>query len=731
METKISVSDEKHLTRAIEKAATIATVNDSLDRNELLANQLKAEGVDCRFAKVASAAFNKRITVLTFQKTADEHRAEPFALTDDSKVYELMGGETQTKTASATTPAFRIGIWTASAPMNKTASAYRGKPCYEDTVDCDTFKEHIESVIEKHSAEFSKLAGLYESLQSKVKCDAEDIASYFQKDACRSFEFTTAVNVYGDAFENVMKDYLPESVSFAKTAFAVKPGTAVFRKIDTLIKEAAALKDLEDFICYYGKGLAEFSKTASALGNFMAKAAFHGLLKEAGLGAINTVGNIALRSALTAGLNAKDNVHDVLSSTGKSFNIGMQNALNMYNAGNVIGMAPNDVLDAEFLIKDRFRDRLMGWSDMSADPQFAMYPAEQVFAATQKAMDTDSSLERPDRREVLRTTVGQLLAQNNRFSTADVAALSTTLKNLTGTGGNASNIAASAVSSDKITGTEKPVLNNMLDALPEYKRTDVKGMIEDTAKYIEERRKEHMEERAAAIAAAADAEEAERRAKQEEEQKEQRYADRKQKELDKEEAKKRQDQLDEERRQSASDYQKFQERERQKDRDAAAAAAADSNKTYRQALAIQARLARKGLGSFNIPQPPSTPSFDTSSNYQNTGNDNGNGNSGRSKEPKQPKGNSNIHPKAWTDVSQAVEWAKHFGFSQARFDDTAPEGTTPKNLMSEDYNQGAYQRAQQLGLSQDVLDAYIDEGYKEYIAKNNEADTDESEQSES
>ena len=593
METKISVSDEKHLTRAIEKAATIATVNDSLDRNELLANQLKAEGVDCRFAKVASAAFNKRITVLTFQKTADEHRAEPFALTDDSKVYELMGGETQTKTASASTPAFRIGTWNASAPMNKTASAYRGKPCYEDTVDCDTFKEHIESVIEKHSAEFSKLAGMYESLQSKVKCDAEDIAAYFQKDACRSFEFTTAVNVYGDAFENVMKDYLPESVSFVKTAFAVKPGTAVFRKIDTLIKEAAALKDLEDFIGYYGKGLSEFSKTASALGNFMAKAAFHGLLKEAGFGAINTVGNIALRSALTAGLNAKDNVHDVLSSTGKSFNTGMQNALNMYNAGNVIGMAPNDVLDAEFLIKDRFRDRLMGWSDMSADPQFAMYPAEQVFAATQKAMDTDSSLERPDRREVLRTTVGQLLAQNNRFSTADVAALSTTLKNLTGTGGNASSIAASAVSSDKITGTEKPVLNNMLDALPDYKRTDVKGMIEDTAKYIEERRKEHMEERAAT-------EEAGRRTKQEEEQKEQRDADRKQKDLDKEEAKKRQDQLDAERRQSASDYRRFREEQAKLQEERAKRQEA----LYEKYLDTQLQMVQNRAGNLRLAPPP-------------------------------------------------------------------------------------------------------------------------------
>jgi hypothetical protein len=208
METKISVTDEKHLTRAIEKAATIATVNDSLDRNELLANQLKAEGVDCRFAKVASAAFNKRITVLTFQKTADEHRSEPFALTDDAKVYSLMGGKTQEKTASVASPTFKIQTYTAGR-MQKAASVPVSKPRYEHTVDCDTYKLHVESMIEKQAAEFSKITGMYESLQSKVKEDAETLANYFQKSACSSFEFTTAVNCFGDSFKDAISDYLP------------------------------------------------------------------------------------------------------------------------------------------------------------------------------------------------------------------------------------------------------------------------------------------------------------------------------------------------------------------------------------------------------------------------------------------------------------------------------------------------------------------------------------------
>ena len=58
----------------------------------------------------------------------------------------------------------------------------------------------------------------------------------------------------------------------------------------------------------------------------------------------------------------------------------------------------------------------------------------------------DTSMERPDQREVLRAQVAQLLAQNNRVSTADIAALATTLKALGASRPNASEQAAAAVS---------------------------------------------------------------------------------------------------------------------------------------------------------------------------------------------------------------------------------------------------------------------------------------------
>jgi predicted NBD/HSP70 family sugar kinase len=701
METKISVTDEKHLTRAIEKAATIATVNDSLDRNELLANQLKAEGVDCRFAKVASAAFNKRITVLTFQKTADEHRSEPFALTDDAKVYSLMGGKTQEKTASVASPTFKIQTYTAGR-MQKTASVPVSKPRYEHTVDCDTYKLHVESMIEKQAAEFSKITGMYESLQSKVKEDAETLANYFQKSACSSFEFTTAVNCFGDSFKDAISDYLPHGTDFTKTASAVMPDTYIFQKIATLIKESQAVKDLEAFISYYGRGLAEFSKTAGMLGDFLAKADYLGITKQAG--GIPPTLAIMGRSAIIQALNAKDQAHDLVDSTSKAFATGLGNAINMYNAGNIIGMAPNDVLDAEFLIKDRFRDRLMGWSDMSADPQFAMYPAEQVFAATQKAMDTDSSLERPDRREVLRTTVGQLLAQNNRFSTADVAALSTTLKNLTGTGGNPANIAATGVSSEKVTGTEKPELNSITDALPPYKRLDFKGQMAELQKDVEA----YAKQKADAAAAAQAAEETKARAKAQEESDAKAKAE--QEEKDKKHKEERAADAAE-RRQAASDYQEFQARERQKDRDATEAAAARSDKTYRQALAIQAMIARKGQGTFTLPTPPTPPTVDTATSDSTKAP----GGTQKDKPKDKPKEKEthdfdrNIpkppqHVNAWTTKDQALNWASRLGFAE-RSKDTS--------YMDTEYNQGAYDRGIALGATPAEMQAAYNRGVAE------------------
>lgn len=95
------------------------------------------------------------------------------------------------------------------------------------------------------------------------------------------------------------------------------------------------------------------------------------------------------------------------------------------------GKSPSEVLDSEFLVKDRSADRLMAISDMMADPMLAKQAAPGVlFALANKAMDLDPRLEQPEQRELLRVYMAKLLPQNGQVDDATIAALSTIESNL-------------------------------------------------------------------------------------------------------------------------------------------------------------------------------------------------------------------------------------------------------------------------------------------------------------
>lgn len=427
MENKISSSDERHLTNAIENAAVLAKNDSSRDRNKLLADELKKEGVDSRFAKVASCAFNKRFTVMHFKETPDEHKAEPFELTDGDKVQELMTGDSLEKAASVEVP-FEISV---SMPaMEKAASAAPERKPWEDTVSYDQLVRHVENVMTKQAAAIYEVLQKQRDVEQEAGLLADELADYFVKNASADYEFSSLVNHYGDRFQNAMQNKLPEETDWSRSADdAVLFGKPVFDKVAKLIEKYEASENLKFALEKYGEGLTEFCKSAGVLGNVITKLEA-GLLKSAApsVGVELAKESIPLAGAVTqVGIGAGDSLlNGIYNTTGNA----ISNAYAMYQAGNAAHMAPHEILDADFLTKDRYRDRLLGWSDMTADSQFSMYPAEQVFLATQKAMDMDTTLERPDKREVLRAYVAQLLAQNNRLSTADISALAQTLRGL-------------------------------------------------------------------------------------------------------------------------------------------------------------------------------------------------------------------------------------------------------------------------------------------------------------
>lgn len=436
MEKKISADTERVMTQAIEKAAMLVNGKDdseNINRDEILAKCLMDANVDSKFAKLASAAFNRRSTVLRFQKTADEHKADTFPLTDGETVLRYMGGNSSMDKAASEKPvavaSFSMTVVAEAPAMKKTASENTVTHIrYEDRVPYDIFERHLESMLQKQAAAHSQLIGDLHMLGGSIAEQKEQVAEALSK--VGSFEFSTMCNIYGDKLEKVVGDKLTDK-EFNKTAAAVNPNTPLSRKIARLINDVEKYEVLNDAIADYQEGLGEFSKTAAEIADSMHKSAsiLGDLIRTPaaiGLGGLNTAE--AMRRAYTDQAIA-----------------GFGDAVAMGRAGTDIGVSPSKILDANFLSRDRHMDRLLGWSDMAADPAFSMYPSEQVFLATQKAMDTDKTLERPDRRELLRAQVGQLLAQNNRQDMAQLSALAATLKAMQGAGQGGAEAARAAV----------------------------------------------------------------------------------------------------------------------------------------------------------------------------------------------------------------------------------------------------------------------------------------------
>ena len=442
MEKRISRDDERRLVNAIEKAASIAAFDDTQDRNTLLAKCLMDGGVDSRFAKTASAAFNKRMTVLRFQHTPDEHKVDTFSLSDSDGVLRAMGGEpaSHNKTASCALGAFSIGMGDRPA-LKKTASAKPAPVKYEDRVCAHVAEKHIESLMQKLATASTNMRGTLNTLEASITEGRRRVGALMKK--ASEFERDVVFHMLGKDLRNAMKDASLKS-RLPKTASVVDPETAFSKTAKKLVSDYQNYIDINNGIVDFHEGLAEFAKSAAELGKDTQK---FKLTKRAAIPLFRLAATGV--SGLASGVGAAEGIsRGVLNSAATG--LGFVNDLNP----DTPSYSPSSVLDSAFLVKDRHRDRLMAWSDMSADRSFSMYPAEQVFMATQKAMDMDSQLERPDRRELLRSQVGQLLAQNNRAGMADIAALAATLKAFASSTSSAPAVAADEV--DKLDKVRAP-----------------------------------------------------------------------------------------------------------------------------------------------------------------------------------------------------------------------------------------------------------------------------------
>ena len=485
MEKQISPIIERKLTHSIEKAASLALASPEKDRSELLAKMLLGDDIESKFAKTASAAFNRRITVLRFQKTADEHKAETFPLADPDTVLELMGGKPELSKAAAEAPvmegAFAIEIMDYAEPQAKTASAPAARPLLEDTLNYQQFEKHIGSMLQANQAAFSRSYGELLKKSAMLDREREDVQRAISHASV--FELQTLANVFGDRLQ------IP-GMAFKKTAAAVNPHTELFDKVAAYLDHEDEYVAMHNALVEYKEGLEEFGKTAAAISQYMHKEA---------IGPVPTVLSSVIRTIPAATLAGTNMLEKIRQAGGDALATGYEQARAMNAAGTDVSVSPSSLLDADFLTRERFRDRLLAWSDMSADPILSKYGAEELFRAVQKAMDTHPALERPDHREVLRTYVSQLLPQNGMQSLADISALDTMEKaRQGGPSGAVENAAAAVADLDKVDAPQAPSTDALGAALGMNNalKLDIQNDLSTIGKDIQTSMSESLKERA-------------------------------------------------------------------------------------------------------------------------------------------------------------------------------------------------------------------------------------------
>lgn len=403
------------LTQSIQKAASKA-LSSNQDRSQILATQLDKDGIPKQFTKTASAAFNRRIAVVTLGKRNEQTKADDFPLADFNKVAQLRGCQDMTKKASVTSGDF---IFTVQKPiMQKTASAIPFKePAKEPSIQ--QVMNKLASYIQRETLNFEeslhKLASEKNMLNSMLK-KASDMLTKDQKTAQQ------LATVYGDTYTSLFADKVPQKCLKKYAAYTILPKNLTVQYVQNTIKQADSVKLRTDVLLAKQAYLKEVATQAAELDKAFRQAQMKGMVKKAdGYSfAKDILANMISVPLATAGRAAQgaanvtqDQVQRVAQLLSKSY-----------------AVSPSSAITGPLMNADRYDDKIMRLTDMLADEDFASYRAQDIEQVVEDVLVQHPQFVSPRFKQHLKTAVKNRLLAGGKTDAATQAAQATTLKSL-------------------------------------------------------------------------------------------------------------------------------------------------------------------------------------------------------------------------------------------------------------------------------------------------------------
>lgn len=418
---RVARSKEAMLASAIQKAASLAQVSDA-PRQQILVKQLKAHGIQPQFANIATQAFNKRCTINFIKAHSDETRDGQFPLADPMRVIAQMTG--QLVKQAFLQQSFIFQISPLQQMMSKTASSIIDvTPIQEDSYAqkyTDQVRAMLDKCLNKVAAYVAQYKPQLDNFKRIHQVQVAKFANQLAMSKNAAYITQSLIARYGSVVSQMLQGLVPQDADLTKRASNI---LCVDKALDTkcralLVADAARVMmqhKFAKFASHMQQNMRLYSQMYQAISNSQIQ---QGITKMAA--AVLTAATVPILSTAGLGMMAAQQAQDKLVSALLAIKKQKQEA------------APSSFISTQFLLRDSDMQQRMALADILADSALSAYDPQDIQDAFVHALQADKSLQKPSRRQLLKATMRIRMAQNDKVSPADLAALYSTLGSIPG-----------------------------------------------------------------------------------------------------------------------------------------------------------------------------------------------------------------------------------------------------------------------------------------------------------
>lgn len=402
---KIDQHTQFKLTNTIQKAATLAIASQK-DPAQVLATQLKRSDIPKELAKVATHAFNRRLSITKLAASKDDTKAQDFPLADTQKVQQLLGITKIKKQASLNQTPFVFQI--KSFNLSKKASADNNVTQPQITIQQGLKK--MQKFIDQSTIAINNLRYQLQADQLSLHNLIKKASAYLQKEPTLSRQLSTVYgNVFSKLFSNLPQQHLSKYASYC----VIKKTTAsqLVQKAINLFDSIQVKRLKLDKMANY---LNAYCSKASSIQSDIKQKRINGLVKLADGWTFGK--QILANTILNPGIATFNTVKDTAQ-----FTAGLGGQLNDLASTQLV-VSPQSVLTAELLAQDKYTDSKEALAMVLAHPSTKNYKTRQIQRAVNDVLVEFPQYRSPRYAQHLLVAVTDRLAKGGQQNLAGMAA---------------------------------------------------------------------------------------------------------------------------------------------------------------------------------------------------------------------------------------------------------------------------------------------------------------------